>query len=83
MVYGVLKASENANESDDNEVRLEGMLGNDEKVKHLVKFSTPPIAWLDTMEMFPFINWQPRVSFKKSRATAPKILLSALASQLM
>ena len=44
MVYGVLKASENANEGDDNEVRLEGMLGNDEKVKHLVKFSTPPIA---------------------------------------
>ena len=44
MVYGVLKASENANEGDDNEVRLEGMLGNDEKVKHLVKFSAPPIA---------------------------------------
>ena len=44
VVYGVLKASENANEGDDNEVRLEGMLGNDEKVQHLVKFSTPPIA---------------------------------------
>ena len=44
VVYGVLKASENANEGDDNEVRLEGMLGNDEKVKHVVKFSTPPIA---------------------------------------
>ena len=44
VVYGVLKASENANEVDDNEVRLEGMLGNDDKVKHVVKFSTPPIA---------------------------------------
>ena len=44
VVYGVLKASGNANEGDDNEVRLEGMLGNDEKVQHLVKFSTPPIA---------------------------------------
>ena len=44
VVYGVLKASENANEGDDNEVRLEGMLGNDEKVKHVVKFSTPPSA---------------------------------------
>ena len=43
-MYGVLKASENASEGDDNEVRLEGMLGNDEKVQHLVKFSTPPIA---------------------------------------
>ena len=43
-MYGVLKASENANEGDDNEVRLEGMLGNDENVKHVVKFSTPPIA---------------------------------------
>ena len=44
VVYGVLKASENANEGDDNEVRLEGMLGNDEKVQHVVKFSTPPVA---------------------------------------
>ena len=44
VVYGVLKASENANEGDDNEVRLEGMLGNDEKVKHLVKLSAPPIG---------------------------------------
>ena len=44
VVYGVLKASENANEGDDNEVRLEGMLRNDENVKHVVKFSTPPIA---------------------------------------
>ena len=44
VVYGVLKASENANEGDDNEVRLEGMLGNDEKMQHSVKFSTPPIA---------------------------------------
>ena len=44
VVYGVLKASENANEGDDNEVRLEGILRNNEKVKHLVKFSTPPIA---------------------------------------
>ena len=43
-MHGVLKASENANEGDDNEVRLEGMLGNVEKVQHLVKFSTPPIA---------------------------------------
>ena len=43
MVYGVLKASGNANEGDDNEVRLEGMLGND-KVKHVVKFLTLPIA---------------------------------------
>ena len=44
VVYGVLKASENANEGDDNEVRLEGMLRNDENVKHVVKFSTPPIT---------------------------------------
>ena len=44
VVYGVLKSSENANEGDDNVVRLEGMLGNDEKVQHLVKFSAPPIA---------------------------------------
>ena len=44
VVYGVLKASENANASDDNKVRLEGMLGNEEKVQHLVKFSTPPTA---------------------------------------
>ena len=44
VVYGVLKASENVNEGDDNEVRLEGMLRNDENVKHVVKFSTPPIA---------------------------------------
>jgi len=43
-VYGVIKASENANASDDNKVRLEGMLGNDEKVQHLVKFSTPSTA---------------------------------------
>ena len=43
-MYGVLKASENANEGDGNEVRLEGMLRNDEKVKHVVKFSTPTIA---------------------------------------
>ena len=44
VVYGVLKASENENEGEDNEVRLEGMLGNDEKVEHLVKFSSPLIA---------------------------------------
>ena len=44
VVYGVLKASENENEGDDNEVRLEGMLGSDEKVEHLVKFSSLPIA---------------------------------------
>ena len=44
VVYGVLKASENASEGDDNEVRLEGMLRNDENVKHVVKFSTPPIT---------------------------------------
>ena len=44
VVYGVLKATENTNESGDNEVRLEGMFGNDEKVEHLVKFSAPPIA---------------------------------------
>ena len=43
-MYGVIKASENANASDDNKVRLEGMLGNDEKVQHLVKFSTPSTA---------------------------------------
>ena len=43
-MYGVLKSSENANEGDDNEVRLEGMLGNNEKVQHLVKFSAPPIT---------------------------------------
>ena len=44
VVYGVLKASGNANASDDNKVRLEGMFGNEEKVQHLVKFSTPPTA---------------------------------------
>ena len=44
VVYGVLKASENTNEGDDNEVRLEGMLRNDEKVKHVVKFSTPHVT---------------------------------------
>ena len=44
VVYGVRKASENANERDDSEVRLEGILRNNENVKHLVKFSTPPIA---------------------------------------
>ena len=44
VVYAVLKASENANASDDNKVRLEGMFGNEEKVQHLVKFSTPPTA---------------------------------------
>jgi len=45
VVYGVRKALENKNEGDDNEVRLEGILENDEKVQHVVKFSTPPIAF--------------------------------------
>ena len=44
VVYGVLKASENANEGDDSEVRLKGLLGNDVNIKHVVKFSNPPIA---------------------------------------
>ena len=43
-MYGVLKASENANEGDDSEVRLKGLLGNDVNIKHVVKFSNPPIA---------------------------------------
>ena len=41
VVYGVLKASENENEGDDNEARLEGMLGNDEEVQHVIRFSSP------------------------------------------
>ena len=41
MVYGVLKASENADEGGDSEVRLQGMLGNDGKMEHLVTFSAP------------------------------------------
>jgi len=45
VVYGVRKALENKNEGDDNEVRLEGILENDEKVQHVGKFSTPPIAF--------------------------------------
>ena len=44
VVYGVLKASENESEGEDNEVRLEGMLGSGEKVEHLVEISSPPIA---------------------------------------
>ncbi|KAJ7365508.1 von Willebrand factor A domain-containing protein 5A [Desmophyllum pertusum] len=42
VVYGVLKSSQNANEGGHNQVRLQGMFGNDEKVDHAITFSTPP-----------------------------------------
>ena len=64
MAYGVLKASENANEGDDSEVRLERILGNDEKVKNLVKFSTPRVSIGHSL--------QPRVSIKKSKMVTVK-----------
>ena len=45
MVYGVLKACEKANEGGGmNEVRLQGTAGNDLKVDHMIKFTTPPTA---------------------------------------
>ncbi len=40
VVYGVLKASQNANKSGDNEVRLQAVLEKGEKIGHLIKFST-------------------------------------------
>ncbi|XP_078351020.1 von Willebrand factor A domain-containing protein 5A-like isoform X2 [Oculina patagonica] len=40
VMYGVLKASENATESGDNEVRLQAVLEKGEKIEHLIKFST-------------------------------------------
>ena len=45
VVYGLLKPSENAKQGM-NKVRLQGMLGNDEKVEHLITFNTslPPKA---------------------------------------
>ena len=43
VVYGLLKPSENAKQGM-NKVRLQGMFGNNEKVKHLITFPTslPP-----------------------------------------
>ena len=45
VVYGLLKPLENAKQGM-NKVRLQGMLGNDEKVEHLITFNTslPPKA---------------------------------------
>ena len=44
MVYGLLKPSENASQDGKNEVRLQGVLGRDEQMEHLITFSTPPTA---------------------------------------
>ena len=43
VVFGVLKAPENANEGGENEVRLEAVLEKGEKIEHLMKFPTPRI----------------------------------------
>ncbi|KAL9954847.1 hypothetical protein ACROYT_G042429 [Oculina patagonica] len=40
VLYGVLKGSQNANKSGVSEVRLQGLLRKDEKMEHLIKFST-------------------------------------------
>ena len=42
VVYGLLKPSENASQDGKMEVRLQGTLGKDEKMKHLITFPTPP-----------------------------------------
>ena len=41
VVYGILKPSENASQDGKMEVRLQGTLGKDEKMEHLITFSTP------------------------------------------
>ena len=44
VVFGLLKASENASQDGKNEVRLQGTLSKDEKMEHLMTFLTPPTA---------------------------------------
>ena len=44
VVYGLLKPSENASQDGKNEVSLQGALGKDEKMEHLIMFSTPPMV---------------------------------------
>ena len=41
VVYGLLEPSENASQDGKMEVRLQGTLGKDEKMEHLITFSTP------------------------------------------
>ena len=41
VVYGILKPSENVSQNGKMEVRLQGTLGKDEKMEHLITFSTP------------------------------------------
>ena len=43
VVFGLLKPSENASQDGKNEVRLQGTLGKDEKMEHLMTFPVPPI----------------------------------------
>ena len=43
VVFGILKAPENANEGGENEVRLEAVIEKGEKIEHLMKFPTPRI----------------------------------------
>ena len=42
VVYGLLKPSESASQDGKMEVRLQGTLGKDEKMEHLISFPTPP-----------------------------------------
>ena len=42
VVYGLLKPSESASQDNKMEVRLQGTLGKDEKMEHLITFPTPP-----------------------------------------
>ena len=44
VVYGLLKPSKNASQDGKSEVRLQGVLGKDEQMEHLITFSTPPIT---------------------------------------
>ena len=44
MVYGLLKPSTNVSQAGQNEVRLQGTLGKDEKMEHLITFPTPSTA---------------------------------------
>ena len=53
VVYGVLKASENADECGVSKVRLQGMLGNGEKIEHLITFST---LCIDDVDLIKFEN---------------------------
>ena len=43
VVYGLLKPLENAVQDGKNEVSLQGTLGKDEKMEHLMTFPIPPI----------------------------------------